>query len=113
MYKAYISFKEERIILSKSKKIIEKLFKKYIKKMERLKKKGYCDETAIDIENWYVLKGLIYEYEKDGGISLLSPYKTLEEELTAYFGDIERTELVLSYFTIAKYLIDNGATFNI
>ncbi len=99
--------------MSKSRKIIEGSFKKYLRKMERLKKKGYCDEAAIDVENWYVLKGLIYEYEKRGKISLISTHKTLKEELIAYFGDVKRTELVLSYFTIAKDLIDNGATFNI
>lgn len=70
----YISLKKERITLSKSRKIIEGSFKKYLRKMERLKKKGYCDEAAIDVE---------------------------------------RMELVLSYFTIAMDLIDNGATFNI
>ncbi|MCF6464618.1 hypothetical protein [Clostridium sp. Cult2] len=99
--------------MSNSKKTMEYSFKNYLKEMARLKEQEYEDETSMDVMNLYTLKVLIDEYEEKGKINLVNPHRTLKEELMIYFGDVERTEIVLSYFAIAKDLIDNGATFNI
>ncbi|GFN34674.1 hypothetical protein [Tepidimicrobium xylanilyticum] len=91
---------------SKSLKIMEKAFTYYLKKMDRLQRKGYEDDTAIDIENWYAAYVLLNEY-KDG---LIQKEDEFIEELLEYFGNKERTELVLSIFRIGKNLIDRGIT---
>ena len=73
--------------------------------MKTLHRAGVYDEISEDIEDWAAVEGAISRY-----INGEEPSKV---ELLIYFGDEERAELVLSYFNIAKYLIQNGAVLNL
>ena len=92
-------------MLTESQNVILKSFNHYLEEMGRLHSAGAYDEISEDIEDWTPVESAIFRY-----INGEEPNKS---ELLIYFGDEERTELVLSYFNIGKYLLQNGAVLNI
>lgn len=99
--------------MSKSLKIMKDAFIYYLQELQKIRNEGYDDNTAEDVENCYVVQGLINEYEEYGIIKFGDEFQSIEEELIEYFGDEERVELVLSFFRIAKDLIDRGVALSI
>ena len=91
--------------LSRSQKAILKSFNYYVRKMKSFRRKGLDDETCDDLIDFAALESLVARYV-DGE-------KPDVESLLGNFGDEERVELVLSYFNIAKYLLQEGANLDI
>ena len=93
--------------ISKSQIIIQNSINYYLTEMSKLHANGFEDETAVDVEDWAAAKSMIYGYI-DGRDEEL--YK---EDLIIYLGDEDRTNLVLSYYNIAKSLLDNDIQLNL
>lgn len=88
--------------LTESQELILEVLNSYLIGMRRLHSRGVYDEISEDIA---AIESTIIRH-----IDGEEPDK---ESLLIYFGDEERAELVLSYFNIAKYLLQNGATLDI
>lgn len=93
--------------ITKSQRIIQKSINYYLTEMSKLHANGFEDETAVDVEDWAAAKSMIYGY-LDGRDEELD-----KKELLYYLGDENRTNLVLSYYNIAKSLLKDGITLNI
>lgn len=93
--------------ITKSQTIIKKSINFYLTEMSKLHANGFEDETAVDVEDWAAAKSMIYGY-LDGRDEELD-----KKELFYYLGDKDRMDLVLSYYNIARGLLDDGITLNI
>lgn len=93
--------------ITKSQAIIQKSINYYLTEMSKLHANGFEDETSVDVEDWAATKSMIYGY-LDGRNEELD-----KEDLLVYFGDKDRMDLVLSYYNIAKDLLDDGITLNL
>lgn len=97
----------DKIKATRSQEIIQKSINYYLKEMDKLHNEGYDDSTAVDVEDFSATKSMIYGYLHGRNEELD------KEELLFYLGDRERADLVLSYYNIAKYLLDNGIQLNL
>lgn len=95
----------EKLKLTETKEAILKGFNFYLSEMTRLHSQGVYDEICDDIEDFAAIESIITRY--------IHGEEPDRKGLMIYFGDEERVDLVLSYFNIAKHLLENGATLNI